>query len=347
MCTDSRLTRTVGIVGVCVVAGAVVVAARGDESRGEETTEQQFVVTGVPEIVVRNNTDGRTSVRVSEGDTVLVRTVREGRDADELEVRIHQDGDRITTEVNRPYRRWFSWGRSPRVHVDIETPRLSDVDIRSDDGELNISDVEGRLVLVVDDGDVFITGTSGELRVVGDDGDLDLTDVKGSANVRADDGQLTVTGFEGRLALTVEDGDMVVTDTSGELTAEAEDGDIDLRHIRGTVEARTEDGRLRLDGVLTALHVRTDDGAVDIRAETGSKMEEDWSIRGNDGRVTLALPDGFAADVLVQTDDGTAEIEQPITVRGNVSRHRISGELNGGGYELRLQSDDGRVTITR
>ena len=35
MCTDSRLTRTVGIVGVCVVAGAVVVAARGDESRGE------------------------------------------------------------------------------------------------------------------------------------------------------------------------------------------------------------------------------------------------------------------------------------------------------------------------
>ena len=126
-----------------------------------------------------------------------------------------------------------------------------------------------------------------------------------------------------------------------------DDGTLDLREVHGSVDVRIDDGDLRLDGVLTVLRATADDGDLHIRAEAGSTMQEDWSIRTDDGSVSVALPEDFAADLILRTDDGVVKVDQPITVQGAMSRHRISGQLNGGGRELRVSSDDGRITISR
>ncbi|MDP6581230.1 MAG: DUF4097 family beta strand repeat-containing protein [Vicinamibacterales bacterium] len=258
-----------------------------------ETLSQRFVVSDVPDIVIRNSTDGRTTVRASEGDEVRVRTIADGRDAEDLEVLIDQEGNRITVEVRRPHRRWFSWGRSPRMHIEIEAPRRSDVDARNDDGRLTVSGIEGRLVLSVDDGDLLVSDTSGELRARGDDGDLDLRDVGGS------------------------------------------------------VDVRTDDGDLELNGVLSAVRASTDDGDLNIRAEAGSSLQRAWTINADDGDIWLMVADDLAADLTLRTDDGGIDVEPPISVMGRSSRSHLSGQLNGGGAELRVTSDDGHISITR
>ena len=143
----------------------------------------------------------------------------------------------------------------------------------------------------------------------------------------------------------VDDGDLFVSDTSGELIVRGDDGELDIDDVRGAVDVRTDDGDLRLGGILTVVRASTDDGDLDIRAEPGSRMEQDWSLHSDDGGVLLTLPEDFAADLTVLADDGDIEIEPAITMQGRVSRNRISGELNGGGYELRVTTDDGRVTI--
>ncbi len=329
MFTETGLTRVGAIVALCVVSGAIAGARQGGESRAEDTTEQRFVVTGVPDIVVKNSTDGRTTVRAYDGDEVRVRTVTEGWGASDLDVRIHQEGNRITTEVRRRHRRWFSWGRSPRVHIEIEAPRRSDIDARNDDGRLTVSGFDGRLSLAVDDGDLLVTDTSGELTARGDDGKLDLRDVDGVVDVRTDDG------------------DLLAIDISGELTAVGDDGNVDLRQVHGSVDVRVDDGDLRLDGVLTLLRATADDGDLHIRAAAGSRMQEDWSIHTDDGSVSVGLPEHFAADLILRTDDGVIKVDQPITVQGVMSRHQLSGQLNGGGRELQVSSDDGRIIISR
>jgi hypothetical protein len=70
-------------------------------------------------------------------------------------------------------------------------------------------------------------------------------------------------------------------------------------------------------------------------------MEDNWAIRADDGDISLVLPDDFAADLRLSSDDGPIEVEPPVAVPGRVSRHRLSGQLNGGGPELRVRSDDG------
>ncbi len=293
MFTQTGLTWAGSITVLCVVSGAITGARQGDESRAGDTTEDRFVVTGVPEIVVTNSTDGQTTLRAVDGNEVRVRITTDGWDRDDVDVDVRQDGNQIRIETRREEWRWFNWGRSPRVHIEIEAPRQSDIDARNDDGTL------------------------------------------------------TVTGFEGRLSLSVDDGHLRVTDVSGELTARGDDGRLDLQRVTGSVDVRMDDGDLRVDGVLTVVRARADDGDLRIRAEPGSRMEADWSIRVDDAHVSLALPDDFAADLDIRTDDGRVDVEHPITMQGRNSRHRISGAINGGGYELRVHTDDGRVRITR
>ena len=77
--------------------------------------------------------------------------------------------------------------------------------------------------------------------------------------------------------------------------------------VHGSVDVRIDDGDLRLDGVLTVLRATADDGDLHIRAEAGSRMQADWSIHTDDGSVSVALPEHFAADLIPRTDDGVTD----------------------------------------
>ena len=83
-----------------------------------------------------------------------------------------------------------------------------------------------------------------------------------------------------------------------------------------------------MTGILTGVRVNTDDGDFHLRAEAGSGMREDWSIHTDDGDVDLALPDDFAADLILHTDDGVTRVEQPVSMQGRMSGHRLSGQLS-------------------
>ena len=147
-------------------------------------------MTGIPDIVVTNSTDGQTTLRAVEGNEVRVRITTDGWDRDDVDVHVRQDGNQIRIETRREEWRWFNWRRSPRVHIEIEAPPRSDIDARNDDGTLSVTGFEGRLSLSVDDGRLRVTDVSGELTARGDDGHLDLRRVTGSVDVRMDDGDL-------------------------------------------------------------------------------------------------------------------------------------------------------------
>ena len=267
-----------------------------------QTIERSLSVSGAPTIVVRN-TDGRTSIASHSSARVEVRAtkeVRRARDeaharelADAVDVRIDQAGDRVRVETIYPKWSWRRWDdASVQVHIDILSPRASDVDVASDDGDVTVESVDG--------------------------------DVKA----------------------VVEDGDLRIADCSGRLDVTAEDGDVKLVGVRGELLAVLEDGDLDVDGTLTLLKAETEDGAIDVRLLPDSKMAADWSVRAEDGRIRLALPEGFAADLNVRADDGSIEIDQPVMIDGKFSNRELSTKLNGGGHSLRVRSHDGSVRIT-
>ena len=50
-------------------------------------------------------------------------------------------------------------------------------------------------------------------------------------------------------------------------------------------------------------------------------------MTADDGRIRLRLPEGFAAELNVRVDDGSIEIDQPVTVEGKVLEPRAHHAL--------------------
>jgi len=178
-----------------------------------------------------------------------------------------------------------------------------------------------------------------------------IVSVPREANVRArsGDGSIQIERVSGRLELRTGDGSIRASDVSGDLIMNTGDGSIAVNGADGRLDVDTGDGGVTVGGRLTRLRVHTGDGSITYRAESESRMLEDWEITTGDGSVTLYLPEGFGAEIDAHTGDGAIRNELRIgseEVGGREQRRRtLRGRIGEGGKLLRIRTGDGTIRL--
>jgi len=170
-----------------------------------------------------------------------------------------------------------------------------------------------------------------------------------NVNARSGDGSIDIEKVNGTVTLRSGDGNIDGRMLSGAVDAHTGDGAIKLADIKGDLKVDTGDGPITLMGQLTSVHARSGDGTVKIEAEPGSAAEGDWDIVTGDGSVSLAVPDGFGAELDAHTGDGRINLEE-ITlsnVSGALGRQTVKGRLGAGGRSVRVRTGDGSITLRR
>jgi hypothetical protein len=170
---------------------------------------------------------------------------------------------------------------------------------------------------------------------------------------RTGDGGIRVEGIEGRLELRTGDGAIHVSDVRGELVLNTGDGSITVDHAEGRLALQTGDGGVNVEGNLSVVRMHTGDGSIVYRADTASRMDDDWEISTGDGSVSIYLPSGFNADLDAHTGDGRIrndlDIAATTTSRDHDSderdRRTLRGKLGQGGRRLKVQTGDGSITL--
>ena len=67
------------------------------------------------------------------------------------------------------------------------------------------------------------------------------------------------------------------------------------------------DGSIEADGPFDALDVQTHDGQLRVSGQSGSKISgSGWSLRTEDGRVDVLVPEKFAANSMLRPTTGTS-----------------------------------------
>jgi len=175
-----------------------------------------------------------------------------------------------------------------------------------------------------------------------------IVSVPAQANVdaRTGDGSISIERVTGKVQLNTGDGSLKVTETAGELRAHTGDGSLELEHVDGSVDADTGDGSVVLNGKLEGVRLKTGDGSVRLRADAGSRMAGDWDIHTGDGSITIELPEEFDANLDAHTGDGGVAV-RTISVKGEVSKNAVRGQLGNGGHSMRVSTGDGAITISR
>jgi DUF4097 and DUF4098 domain-containing protein YvlB len=149
------------------------------------------------------------------------------------------------------------------------------------------------------------------------------------------------------LNLHTGDGGIDVNGIVGDITADTGDGHIHIQDADGSLHATTGDGKIEARGRFDALYLKTGDGHIEASALSGSRMSGAWSLKTGDGSVTLRLPEAFAADVEIHTNDGHIDLGFPVEISGRMGSHEIKGKINGGGGLLSMRTGDGSIHVEK
>ncbi len=173
--------------------------------------------------------------------------------------------------------------------------------------------------------------------------DYDITTPKGS-NLEASSGSgdLRLTDIGGPLKANTGSGSIEATGLSGRVDLETGSGDIRAdMHAAPDVKAQTGSGGIRLRGVTGGLYAETGSGDIDVEGQPGTN----WKLETGSGSITLDTGGRAKFSLDATTGSGSVHSDPPISTHGSLERHHISGDINGGGPTVRVETGSGDVRI--
>ncbi len=261
-------------------------------------------------------------------------TARNAKEAerllDAIEVQIQHTGNRLVIREVKPWREnnfnffdlfdgefwkdreWMNaW-----VDFDLKVPSGVRLKIESDEGDVNIEDLDGPLSVVADEGDVTLASIrSSDVKIVVDEGDLHIGKAdnaeKGTWNIHMDEGSVTIEDCEVR--------------------------DLDCRSDEGNIKI------LRLAAKRVWLF--TDEG--DIQVEVDAGRGDVYQMEADEGHVGIIVSEGSDLSVRLETSEGRIDTDFPISVHESDDGEIAEGEIGEDGAVLKVYADEGDIILSR
>lgn len=169
--------------------------------------------------------------------------------------------------------------------------------------------------------------------------------VGGNFSAETVEGAIDVTGGNGTITLHTQEQDVRLENARGRIRIRAGDGDVTVHNVVGELSIEGIESQVHLQGVESALvEVRTVEG--DITFEGPILDDGRYRIASHDGNVTLVVPSGTNATVVVTTYDGSFETSFPVTLRES-RRRSFQFVLGSGRSEVTLETFDGDIFLRR
>ncbi len=235
--------------------------------------------------------------------------------------------------------------RVPEVQVIVPQPA---VEARS----VTRGDVAGDFLSTSGSGDYRIGRVSGRVKILTHSGEIVVASAGAGADVKTLGGDIRIGSVKGDLAAQTLAGDVRAEAVAGSARVETSGGDIRIVRVDGWLRARTGGGDIVVPLVGGTVAAETAGGDVRI-AVAAKQVREGISITSGGGDVTLTLPSDFRGDVdLTVTEADPSEpairTEFPeISISRRDGTARGTGELNGGGEKVRVQTSSGTIRLRR
>jgi DUF4097 and DUF4098 domain-containing protein YvlB len=281
------------------------------------------------------------------GKPVTVVVVRNG-DAFE----IHPDGyDLSNSRVN--------------VDLEIEIPKKSPVTVKTDRGDISISDQIGDVSVTVQNGDVELRNITGDVSVETRKGDVKVSDTSGNVKVTGKGGEVEVLNAGGSFTL---DGDfygpvratkvtkgvrlitgktdLTLSSLAGHM--EAGSGNLDIVDAPGNLSARTRDTEVNVEN--PGGKVNIDNRNATVTVLFSAPPRDDISITNSSSEISLSLPGTSSFDI--NADCRNCEIDSEFSSLSPVKSASGDSQLaakygTGRGPKITLKTSYGNIGLRR
>ncbi len=254
-----------------------------------------------------------------------------------------------------------------RVSVDLEVsvPKKSPVTVKSDHGDVELSDQTADISVTVQNGDVEIRNTKGDVTVETRKGDVKVSDTDGNVKVTGKGGEIEVVNCSGSFTL---DGDfygpvrgdkiakgvrLITVKTDLTLSSlpgrlESGSGNLDIVNVPGNLNVRTRDTEINLENAGGKVNIDDRDAGVNVRFSSTPK--DDVSITNSSSQISVTLPgsSNFDLDARCQNCDIDSEFSNLVPVKSASGDSQLTGKNgNGRGPKLTLKTSYGNIALRR
>ena len=144
-----------------------------------------------------------------------------------------------------------------------------------------------------------------------------------NAKLETGSGDISANGLQGPFVVKTGSGNITAEQTGqGDVNAETGSGNIEIKDVHGSFHARTGSGDIKATGTPSApWSLQTGSGNIDI-----------WS-----GNAPLTLQGSSGS--------GSVVTDREMLVQGSLDNHHITGNLNGGGPLVRVETGSGDIHV--
>lgn len=184
----------------------------------------------------------------------------------------------------------------------------------------------------------------GPVEVRSDNGDVDVADTGGSCRIHCRSGNISVRGLDGVVEITSENGRVSVEDAvTASLAIENKNGSISIARVRGNINARTASGNLHLTSI-SGKTISLESVSGNVEVDLTEPVTGSLNVRTVSGNASLGIPDGSDCRVSLSTLRGnvTCGLELEDDAKQD---QRITGRLGAGTGALDVSAVTGNVTV--
>jgi DUF4097 and DUF4098 domain-containing protein YvlB len=244
----SLWTASIALAGIAVTLAAA--PARADDWK------KTYQVSGRASLYVSTG-DGDVTITGGDQKQIDAEVTSEGIKIGPNDVQVveTQTGDHVSIEIKFPHMSWHMFSGHRSLRVNVRVPRDADIDARTGDGNIEATNLTGKLQFDSGDGNVNANNIHGDIRMHTGDGRIEGRGFDGSLDANTGDGSMRVEGRFDALALKTGDGSIDAQIGNGSKVASqwnvhSGDGSITLRlpaDLNANLEARTGDGNINMD----------------------------------------------------------------------------------------------------
>lgn len=287
--------------------------------------------------------------------------------ANPVSVAIIQDGD--TYEI-RPA--GYDMGDTRfGVSMDVVVPKHAFLTVRTDHGDVSVSNMLTDVSVTNRDGDTDVSGTAGNVNVDARKGDIKVSDTKGDVKIANTgskvSGQIEVINASGSLSINGEffgpiraekivkgvrflshRTDLTLSQLTGHLDTGA--GDLDIVDAPGNISLRIRSKDVSIENPTGKVSVENRDANVSVRF--ASVPKDDVSISNTSGEINLSIPASASFDI--QADCHSCDIDSDFSAdslkksKSDNGDSHLEGKYGSArGPRIVLKTSYGSITIRK
>jgi hypothetical protein len=186
-------------------------------------------------------------------------------------------------------------------------------------------------------------------RITTSNASIRVDSVEGDARLKTSNGAVRVFRLKGPVEVETSNGSVEIMEHSGAVVAHTSNGAIRADNVRGDFEATTSNGSItaRLTDPEAGRPVKLESSNGSITLTMDALRENPLRLSTSNSSIELRLPSSTNAQLRAATSSASITTDFDVAVRGQVSKHRLEGQIGSGGPVLDLSTSNGSIKVLK